>query len=220
MQVQKGCYQLKVCEIFSSIQGESSYAGLPCTFVRLTGCNLRCTYCDTQYAYSEGSELSEEDIISRVRNAGFNIVEITGGEPLLQKEVYPLIGRLIEEGYTVLVETNGSQNIRNIDMRAVVILDIKTPGSGMHEEMDLSNLDNIKNKDEVKFVITGSADYEWSKDLIHKFRLEKRSGILLSPAYGILAPKDLAKWMLQDRIKARLNLQIHKYMFDPDKRGV
>lgn len=211
---------MKVCEIFSSIQGESSYAGFPCTFVRLTGCNLRCTYCDTQYAYSEGSELSEEDIISRVSNAGFNLVEITGGEPLLQKEVYPLIKRLIEEGYTVLVETNGSQSIRDIDRRAVVILDIKTPGSGMHEEMDLSNLDNIKNKDEVKFVITGSADYEWSKDIIHKFRLANRSGILLSPAYGILAPKDLAKWMLQDRIKARLNLQIHKYMFDPAKRGV
>jgi len=211
---------LKICEIFSSIQGESSYAGFPCTFVRLTGCNLRCTYCDTQYAYSEGSELSEEDIISRVSNAGFNLVEITGGEPLLQKEVYPLIKRLIEEGYTVLVETNGSQSIRDIDRRAVVILDIKTPGSGMHEEMDLSNLDNIKNKDEVKFVITGSADYEWSKDIIHKFRLANRSGILLSPAYGILAPKDLAKWMLQDRIKARLNLQIHKYMFDPAKRGV
>jgi 7-carboxy-7-deazaguanine synthase len=188
--------------------------------VRLTGCNLRCTYCDTQYAYSEGSELSEEDIISRVSNAGFNLVEITGGEPLLQKEVYPLIERLIEEGYTVLVETNGSQGIRDIDRRAVVILDIKTPSSGMHEEMDLSNLDNIKNKDEVKFVITGSADYEWSKDIIHKFRLANRSGILLSPAYGILAPKDLAKWMLQDRIKARLNLQIHKYMFDPAKRGV
>ena len=211
---------MKICEIFSSIQGESSYAGFPCTFVRLTGCNLRCTYCDTQYAYSEGSELSEEDIISRVSNAGFNLVEITGGEPLLQKEVYPLIKRLIEEGYTVLVETNGSQSIRDIDRRAVVILDIKTPGSGMHEEMDLSNLDNIKNKDEVKFVITGSADYEWSKDIIHKFRLANRSGILLSPAYGILAPKDLAKWMLQDRIKARLNLQIHKYMFDPAKRGV
>lgn len=211
---------MKICEIFSSIQGESSYAGFPCTFVRLTGCNLRCTYCDTQYAYSEGSELSEEDIISRVSNAGFNLVEITGGEPLLQKEVYPLIERLIEEGYTVLVETNGSQGIRDIDRRAVVILDIKTPSSGMHEEMDLSNLDNIKNKDEVKFVITGSADYEWSKDIIHKFRLANRSGILLSPAYGILAPKDLAKWMLQDRIKARLNLQIHKYMFDPAKRGV
>jgi 7-carboxy-7-deazaguanine synthase len=211
---------LKICEIFSSIQGESSYVGLPCTFVRLTGCNLRCNYCDTQYAYSEGSELSEEDIISRVSNAGFNLIEITGGEPLLQREVYPLIERLIDEGYTVLVETNGSQSIRDIDSRAIVILDIKTPGSGMHEEMDLSNLDNIKNKDEVKFVITGSADYEWSKDIIHKFRLVDRSGILLSPAYGILAPKDLAKWMLQDRIKARLNLQIHKYMFDPSKRGV
>jgi 7-carboxy-7-deazaguanine synthase len=211
---------LKICEIFSSIQGESSYAGLPCTFVRLTGCNLRCSYCDTKYAYSEGSELSEEDIISRVSNAGFNLVEITGGEPLLQKEVYPLIERMIEESYTVLVETNGSQSIRDIDSRAIVILDIKTPGSGMHKEMDFSNLDNIKNKDEVKFIITGRADYEWSKDIIHKFRLLNRSSILLSPAYGILAPKDLAKWMLQDRIKARLNLQIHKYMFDPEKRGV
>lgn len=188
--------------------------------MRLTGCNLRCTYCDTQYAYSEGSELSEEDIISRVNNAGFNLVEITGGEPLLQTAIYSLIKRLIEEGYTVLVETNGSQSIRYIDSRAIVILDIKTPGSGMHEEMDFTNLDNIKKQDEVKFVITGRADYEWAKDIIHKFRLADRCGILLSPAHGSIAPGDLAKWILQDRIKARLNLQIHKYIFDPAKRGV
>jgi len=211
---------MKVCEIFTSIQGESSYAGMPCTFIRLTGCNLRCTYCDTQYAYHEGSELSEEDIISKVRHAGINLVEITGGEPLLQKEVFHLIERLAEEGYKVLVETNGSLSIKDINRRAVVILDIKTPGSGMHEEMDLSNLDEIKSTDEVKFVITNRQDYEWAKEMIQKYSLSDKCQLLMSPAYGMLPSKDLARWMLEDRFNARLNLQIHKYIFGSEKRGV
>ena len=135
---------MKVCEIFTSIQGESSYAGLPCTFIRLTGCNLRCAYCDTTYAYAEGSERSAEEIMGIVRDSGVKLVEITGGEPLLQEDVYPLIERLLDSGYTVLVETNGSMSIRKIDRRAVLILDIKTPGSGMSGEMDFSNLTHLK----------------------------------------------------------------------------
>lgn len=211
---------MKVCEIFTSIQGESSYTGMPCTFIRMTGCNLRCSYCDTTYAYYEGSELSEEDIISEVRRAGISLVEITGGEPLLQKGVFDLIKRMLEDGCKVLVETNGSLSIKEIDRRAIVILDIKTPGSGMCEEMDLSNLDDIKDTDEIKFVITSRTDYEWSKEMIYRHNLINKCHLLLSPAYGILPPEDLARWILEDRLKARLNLQIHKYIYSPDRKGI
>jgi 7-carboxy-7-deazaguanine synthase len=211
---------VKVCEIFKSIQGESSYAGMPCLFIRLTGCNLRCSYCDTTYAYYEGRELSEDEIMSEVHRAGINLVEITGGEPLLQKEVFHLIKRLLDEGYKVLVETNGSVSIKDVDRRAVIILDMKTPGSGMSEEMDLSNLDAIINSDEIKFVITSRIDYEWSKDIIHKYGLIKKCHLLISPASGILSPEDLARWMLEDRLEARLNLQLHKYIFDSERKGI
>lgn len=210
---------MKVCEIFTSIQGESSYAGLPCTFIRMTGCNLRCSYCDTTYAYHEGREFSEEDIIREVRRAGISLVEITGGEPLLQKEVFHLIKRLLDEDYKVLIETNGSLSIREVDKRAIVILDIKTPGSGMCEKMDLSNIDNIKGTDEIKFVITGRNDYEWSKAIIYKYNLIAKCHLLLSPAYGLLPSEKLAKWMIEDRLQARLNLQLHKYIFGADERG-
>ncbi len=208
---------MKVCEIFKSIQGESSYAGIPCLFIRLTGCNLRCTYCDTKYAYFEGQELSEEKILSEVHRAGINLVEITGGEPLLQKEVYHLIKTLLDEDYKVLIETNGSISIKDIDKRAVIILDIKTPGSGMNKEMDFSNLDYIKNTDEIKFVITNRIDYEWSKGIIHQYNLQDRCHILISPAYGILQPEELAKWILEDALEVRLNLQLHKYIFNSEK---
>ncbi len=211
---------MKVCEIFKSIQGESSYAGLPCTFIRLTGCNLRCSYCDTQYAYHEGKELTEDEIMNEVRHASVRLVEITGGEPLLQRGVYHLVTRLLDEGYTVLIETNGSLSIENIDRRAIIILDIKTPGSGMCEEMDLSNLDHIKSTDEIKFVITSRIDYEWSKEIMNKYKLRDKCQFLLSPAFGVLSSEDLSKWMIRDGIKARLNLQIHKYIYNPDKRGI
>jgi 7-carboxy-7-deazaguanine synthase len=211
---------VKVCEIFKSIQGESSYAGMPCLFIRLTGCNLRCSYCDTTYAYYEGRELSEDEIMSEVHRAGINLVEITGGEPLLQKEVFHIIKRLLDEGYKVLVETNGSVSIKDVDRRAVIILDMKTPGSGMSEEMNLSNLDTIKTSDEIKFVITGRMDYEWSKEIVHKYGLIKKCHLLISPASGILSPEDLARWMLEDRLEARLNLQLHKYIFDSKRKGI
>lgn len=211
---------MKVCEIFTSIQGESSYAGMPCTFIRLSGCNLRCSYCDTVYAYDEGRELSEDEIIKEVLLAGIDLVEITGGEPLIQKETFHLIERLLNEGYAVLVETNGSVSIKGIDPRVTVIMDIKTPGSGMLEKTDLSNLELLKPSDEVKFVITDRADYEWARDFISEHSLQSKCRILLSPAFGRLHPEALAGWMLQDRLKARLSLQIHKYIYEPDRRAV
>jgi len=210
---------MKVVEIFTSIQGESSHAGKLCTFVRMAGCNLRCTYCDTQYAYEQGEEISEDSIIKKVKSAGIQLVELTGGEPLLQKGTVTLIKRLLDEGFDVLVETNGSYSIKDVDKGAIVILDIKTPGSGMSDKMDFSNIDQIKLDDEIKFVITNRGDYEWTKDIISKYDLADRGLVLLSPAYGILDPQDLIQWMIEDGINARLNLQLHKYIFGPDTRG-
>ena len=211
---------MKVCEIFSSIQGESSFAGLPCTFIRLTGCNLRCSYCDTSYAYYEGQELTADEIIREVQRTGINLVEITGGEPLLQNESHLLIKQLIDEGYKVLVETNGSQDIKKIAKKAIVILDIKTPGSGMSKEMDFTNLDYIKSSDEIKFVITNREDYEWSKDIIQKYKLMEKCKLLFSPAFGTLPPENLAKWIIGDKLKIRFNLQLHKYIFSAEQRGI
>jgi 7-carboxy-7-deazaguanine synthase len=211
---------MKVCEIFTSIQGESSYAGMPCTFIRLTGCNLRCSYCDTSYAYFEGRELSDDEILSKVRRAGIDLVEITGGEPLLQYEVFQLVRRLLNENYEILIETNGSQSIKEIDKRAIVVLDIKTPGSGMSREMDFSNLDSIRSSDEIKFVITNREDYEWSKEIIQKHKLLGKCHLLFSPAFGILPPENLAGWIIDDRLKIRLNLQLHKYIFSSEQRGI
>jgi 7-carboxy-7-deazaguanine synthase len=211
---------MKVCEIFTSIQGESSYAGMPCTFIRLTGCNLRCSYCDTSYAYYEGRELTEDEILRKVQRACIDLVEITGGEPLLQNEVFRLIKRLLDKGYTTLVETNGSQSIKEIDKRAVVILDIKTPGSGMSEEMDFSNLDFMKSYDEVKFVITSRGDYEWSKEIIQRYKLMEKCHLLYSPAFRVLPPKNLARWMINDGLNIRLNLQLHKYIFSSEHKEI
>ena len=211
---------MKVCEIFASIQGESSYAGLPCVFVRMSGCNLRCSYCDTTYSYEEGMEMSEDDIIAAVQSYSTKLVEVTGGEPLLQNDVLFLIKKFLDNGFNVLVETNGSVSIKEVDNRAVVIMDIKTPSSGMSEKMDLNNLNYLKNKDELKFVITNRADYEWAKEFINKYQLINKCKILLSPAFGILQPSELSKWMLADKLPVRLNLQIHKYIYGNEQRGV
>ncbi|MDP2278228.1 MAG: radical SAM protein [Nitrospirota bacterium] len=211
---------MKICEIFTSIQGESSYAGMPCTFIRLTGCNLRCLYCDTAYAYEEGMELTEAEIINEVELIGVPLVTITGGEPLLLEETFRLTERLIGEGYKVLIETNGTMSIKDIDSRAVIVLDIKTPGSGMWEEMDLSNLDYIKPSDEIKFVITDREDYEWSKNMMQKYNLGSKCQVFFSPAFGILLPESLVKWILEDRLDVRLNLQMHKYIYGSDRRGI
>ncbi len=211
---------MKVCEIFASIQGESTYAGVPCTFVRTTGCNLRCSYCDTVYAYDEGSELSVDEVLNKVEEIGIRTVEITGGEPLLHEEVLPLSGKLLDRGYSVLIETNGSRDIRGIDSRAVIILDVKTPGSGECGSLVISNLSCLKHKDEIKFVITGIEDYEWAKSFVKEHALTQRSQVLFSPAFGLMDPRELSKLIVDDRLEVRLNLQLHKYIYGPNERGV
>jgi 7-carboxy-7-deazaguanine synthase len=211
---------MKICEIFTSIQGESTRAGMMCTFIRFTGCNLICTYCDTKYAYEEGSEYSSEKILDEVTRRSIKLVEITGGEPLLQPEALTLIKSLIDKGFEVLIETNGSVSIKDIDQRATVIMDIKTPRSGESGKIAPGNLDLLKASDEVKFVITDRADYEWSRDFINGHSLRDICTVLLSPAYGVLEPQVLSEWILEDRLGVRLNLQLQKYIFGPEKRGV
>ena len=212
---------MKVCEIFTSIQGESTFAGLPCTFVRLSGCNLRCVYYDTKYYYDEGIEMGISDIVQRVASAGVRLVEITGGETMLQAdETILLVREFLDKSYEVLVETNGSMNISGLDKRATIILDMKTPCSAMSDKMDLTNLEIIKNSDEVKFVICSRDDYEWSKEIISQYGLEERCKVLFSPGFGMLQPRDLAAWIIEDRLQVRLNIQLHKYIFDPRERGV
>ncbi len=209
---------LKVCETFVSIQGESTYMGLPCFFIRLSGCNLRCVYCDTTYAYEEGVSRTKEEIIREVEAAGLRLVEVTGGEPLLQKETPVLVKELCDRGYKVLVETNGSFNIEQIDSRAVRVVDIKTPGSGMVDKMDMGNLRRLNQRDEVKFVITSREDYLWAKELVLEHSLEQDK-TLFSPAQGFLKPEELAEWIIDDRLYVRFNLQLHKCIFG-DRRGV
>jgi 7-carboxy-7-deazaguanine synthase len=211
---------MKVCEIFASIQGESTYSGLPCVFVRLTGCNLRCSYCDTRYAYDEGREMTGDEIVTEVISYSLRLVEITGGEPLLQNEVLTLISRLNDQGLSVLIETNGSINIEDVDRRATIIMDVKTPGSSMSETLYAANFENLKRSDELKFVITSRADYEWAKDVVTKFVLHEKCTVHFSPAYSLIQPSDLSAWILQDKLSVRLNLQLHKYIYHPDRRGV
>jgi 7-carboxy-7-deazaguanine synthase len=211
---------MKVCEIFKSIQGESSHAGWPSVFVRFTGCNLRCVYCDTRYAYEEGFEISESDLFGRVESFELRAVTITGGEPLLQKEVIPFSDILISQGYTVLLETNGTQDISRLDRRIIKILDIKCPDSGSSESTRWENLGLLEKKDEVKFVISSRDDFEWTKRVITQHSLPERTTINLSPAFGYLEPQHLAEWILEDNLAVRLNLQLHKYIWKNRKRGV
>jgi 7-carboxy-7-deazaguanine synthase len=210
---------LKVNEIFKSIQGESTYAGLPCTFVRLAGCNLRCTYCDTNYAYYHGKELSDDEIISKIGEYGARLIEFTGGEPLLQEETPGLITTLLNKGYKVLIETNGSICIGCLDQRLTIIMDYKTPGSGMSERMNDRNFQFLKGTDQVKFVLMDKNDYEWTKDIIIKYNLIEKFGdnILMAPAYGVLSPKTLVSWILRDNLHVRLQLQIQKYIWSPEE---
>jgi 7-carboxy-7-deazaguanine synthase len=211
---------MTVCEIFTSIQGESSFAGLPCTFIRLTGCNLRCTYCDTKYAYEEGVEYTLTDLVKEVSMRADRLVEVTGGEPLLQAETMELVKRLADEGFDTLLETNGTLSIEGVDPRATVIMDIKTPGSGFSEMTDLSNIAFLKPSDEVKFVLTGREDYDWAREFIFRHSLLEKCKVFLSPVFGVLDPALLSGWILEDRINVRLGLQLHKYIFGPERRGV
>lgn len=211
---------MKICEIFTSIQGETTYAGLPSIFIRTTGCNLRCSYCDTVYAYEEGSELTEDEIVDNTDAIGLRTVVITGGEPLLHEGTFSLARRLLDGGHTVLIETNGSKDISAMDARAVIILDIKTPGSGMDGTLLRSNLSYLKREDQAKLVMADRRDYEWAKDFVMEHSLARKCQILFAPAYGMLDPRDLSRWMIHDRLEVRLNLQLHKYIHGPDTRGV
>jgi 7-carboxy-7-deazaguanine synthase len=210
---------LKINEIFKSIQGESTYAGLPCTFIRLAGCNLRCTYCDTNYAYYNGEEISDEDIVAKIEEYGVKCVEFTGGEPLLQEETPKLLKTLLDKGYDVLIETNGSICIGCLDKRLNIIMDYKTPKSNMSERMRPKNFDFLKKTDQIKFVVMDESDYHWAKNIISENKLNERfDNILISPAYGELSPKDLVSWVLKDNLPVRVQLQIHKYIWAPDER--
>jgi 7-carboxy-7-deazaguanine synthase len=211
---------LRVNEIFYSIQGESTYAGRPCVFVRLTACNLRCRWCDTEYAFYEGETLTVEQVLEQVRAYKCPLVEITGGEPLLQEGVHPLIDRLLAEGYEVLIETGGSLDVGGLDPRVVKILDLKAPGSGMEHRNNLDNLRYVDRKDQIKFVVADRRDYEWAKRMMAEHALAEKVQVLFSPVFGELHPRELAEWMLADRLPARLQIQLHKYLWDPDQRGV
>jgi 7-carboxy-7-deazaguanine synthase len=211
---------MRVTEIFHSIQGESTFAGLPCVFVRVTGCPLRCTWCDTAYAFHDGDEMSLDQIVARVQAFGSRLVEVTGGEPLHDPEAFALITRLADAGYTVLLETSGAVDIAPVDPRAVIIMDLKCPGSGMADRNLWSNLDHLKPGDQVKFVLKDQEDYRWARDVLTRTRVHERQVVLLSPVFGELDPKRLAEWMLEDHVSARLQLQLHKLIWDPAARGV
>ncbi|MEK6766420.1 MAG: radical SAM protein [Planctomycetota bacterium] len=211
---------LRVNEIFKSIQGESTYAGIPCIFVRLTGCNLRCSYCDTTYAYEEGSDMSVNEILNKIKRYGCRNVCITGGEPLQQKNVTKLINLLKRNLYKIFVETGGSINIDFLPKSVIRIMDIKCPDSGMDKEMDWKNIERLKAKDEVKFIISSKKDYEWAKRIARKYKLLDRVQTLFGVAHGRLRPKTLAEWILKDNLGVRFQLQLHKYIWPDKARGV
>ncbi len=211
---------LRVTEIFHSIQGESTYAGQRCVFIRLTGCPLRCIWCDTDYSFYGGTSHPIDEILAKVREYGCQLVEVTGGEPLAQPEAFPLIARLCDAGYTVLIETSGAIDVQPVDQRARLILDVKCPESGMTDRMHWPNLDRLTAKDEAKFVLASRADYEWARGIVAQYRLADRCTVLFSPVFGSLDLRHLAEWILADRLSVRFQLQMHKYIWAPDMRGV
>ena len=213
---------LRVTEIFHSIQGESTYAGRPCTFVRLTGCPMRCTWCDSEYTFTGGDHFTIEQILRKVRDFRCRLVEVTGGEPLAQREAFELIRRLCDEEYEVLIETGGYVSTADVDERAKIILDIKCPASGEAERNDWSNLALLRaDRDEVKFVIADASDWEFAKKIIEEYELETRAkAILISPAWGLVDLQELAKWITESGLNVRMQLQLHKYIWGADVQGV
>jgi 7-carboxy-7-deazaguanine synthase len=212
--------QLVVHEIYTSVQGESTYAGLPCTFVRTTACNLRCRYCDTKHAFVEGGPMTLDAVFAAVEAKGVKLVEFTGGEPLLQQGTFTLMTRFADAGYTVLLETSGSVDISAVDPRVVRIVDFKTPYSGEVDANLLGNVAHLTPRDEVKLVLADRADYEWARDLIRTHELAARCTVLVSCVFGKLDPKDLVEWLLADKLPVRMQIQMHKVIWAPDERGV
>jgi 7-carboxy-7-deazaguanine synthase len=212
---------LTVNEIFHSIQGESTHVGRPCVFVRLTACDLRCSWCDTPYAFHEGQKMSVDEVLSQVRAFGCEVVEVTGGEPLLQPDVYPLMQGLLDDGRTVLLETGGHRSVERVPATVIRIIDVKCPGSGESGKNHWPNLDHLRPADEVKFVIKDRLDYEYARDVLARYDLIGRcAAVLFSPVHGELDPKQLAQWILADRLPVRLQLQAHKYIWGAQTRGV
>ncbi len=211
---------LVVHEIYRSLQGESTFVGLPCIFVRLTACLLRCRYCDTAHAFQQGETLTVAEVLDRVAALGDSLVEITGGEPLLQADVFPLMTRLADLGRIVLLETSGAVDIAPVDSRVRIILDLKTPGSGEVAANVWENLRLLRSKDELKFVICDRADFDWSIAQVRAHDLIDRCPILLSPVFGRVNPTDLAAWILESGLRVRLQVQLHKILWDPNARGV
>ena len=212
---------LTVNEIFHSIQGESTHAGRPCVFVRLTACDLRCRWCDTPYAFYEGRKMSVDEVVADVEARGCDVVEVTGGEPLLQPDVFPLMQRLLDSGKTVLIETGGHRSIAGVPAGVIRIMDVKCPGSGESEHNDWTNLAHLTSRDEVKFVIADRTDYEFARDVVRREELVGRvNAVLFSPVHGELDPKVLSEWVIEDRLAVRVQLQVHKYIWSPTTRGV
>jgi 7-carboxy-7-deazaguanine synthase len=212
---------LTVNEIFHSIQGESTYAGRRCVFVRLTACDLRCSWCDTPYAFHEGRKMSLDEVLAEVERHDCDIVELTGGEPLLQKEIYPLMRHLLDRGQTVLIETGGHISLEQVPPAVHTIMDVKCPGSGEAHTTNWENLDRLDGNDEVKFVIKDRTDYDYACDVLRRHALqEKVAAVLFSPVHGVLDPKALSEWVLADRLPVRVQLQVHKYIWSPETRGV
>lgn len=212
---------LRITEIYASVQGESSFAGFPCVFIRLTGCPLRCRWCDTAYAFKGGREMYHSEIISEVKQLGIGLVELTGGEPLAQESTPELIQGLQAAGFQVLIETSGSESLERLPPETHIIMDIKCPDSAMSEHNRMENLNFLKSSDEIKFVLSSRADYEWAFALIRAEKLDVRFRVLLSCAWGHLNPRDLAGWMVDDQLdRVRLQLQQHKYIWGPRAKGV
>jgi 7-carboxy-7-deazaguanine synthase len=212
---------LTISEIYLSVQGESTHVGRPCSFVRLTACNLRCQWCDTPYAFTGGRSLSVDDVVREALALGCPLVELTGGEPLLQPDVFPLMRRLIEEGCEILLETGGHMPIDDVPEPVRIILDVKCPGSGEAERMHWPNLDRLRPTSEVKFVIRDRTDFDYACGVVRRHQLDERAGaVLFSPVFGVLAPDVLARWLIESRVPGRLQLQAHKYIWAPETRGV
>jgi 7-carboxy-7-deazaguanine synthase len=211
---------LTVNEVFFSVQGEGTRAGLPCVFLRLTGCPLRCTWCDTAYAFHEGSRREEDELLAQMDAYPCRLAQVTGGEPLAQPAAFSFVTRLLDRGWQVLVETSGHIPLDALDARAVAVMDVKAPGSGESHRMDWSNLERLKATDEVKLVILDRRDYEWSRDLVRERRLDERCTVLFSPVHGALDPGQLARWVLDDGLPVRVQVQLHKYLWPGVERGV